>query len=351
MSFEQSNILTIDVEDYFQVSAFENISSPSTWQRRELRVEKNTDLILSLLDEHHIQATFFILGWIAERCPALVHRITVAGHEVASHGYGHQRVYNQSRTEFRDDIRKSKIILEDLTGKQILGYRAPSYSISPACFWAFDELHAAGFSYDSSIFPIRHDLYGMPDWPRFTTLIKRGENGNWSPCEEKKNAVTLLEIPITTLQIANRNLPIAGGGYFRFFPYAFTRWGLSRINKTESQPFVFYLHPWELDPEQPRMTGAPPKSRFRHYLNLHQTEKRFRQLLNDFNFTSIRESFFSTQSTTANTINPIPEFLELKPKPNPKPKYLIPNSSPPITIRFAGYKDQKAWDEYVELNR
>lgn len=349
MNFEQiRNILTIDVEDYFQVSAFENISPPSTWSQRELRVEKNTDLILSLLDEHHTQATFFILGWIAERCPALVHRINNAGHEIASHGYGHQRVYNQSRTEFRDDIRKSKKILEDLTGKQVFGYRAPSYSISPSCLWAFDELHAAGFSYDSSVFPIRHDLYGMPDWPRFTTLIKRGENGNWYPSENEDDtsATTLLEIPITTLRLAGRNMPIAGGGYFRFFPYAFTRWGLSRINNTENRPFVFYIHPWELDPEQPRMIGATPKSRFRHYLNLHQTEKRLKQLLIDFNFTSIKENYFSTSIPISSPIstNPISQ-------PNPQPQssstqnlILKPQS---LSIRLATKTDQQAWDDYV----
>jgi len=285
------NILTIDVEDYFQVSAFENISPPSTWPHRELRVEKNTDLILSLLDEHHTQATFFILGWIAERCPALVNRINEAGHEIASHGYGHQRVYNQTRTEFRTDIRKSKQILEDLTGKQVLGYRAPSYSISPSCLWAFDELHAAGFTYDSSVFPIRHDLYGMPDWPRFTTLIKRGENGNWYPCESEDNsAATLLEIPITTLRLAGKNIPIAGGGYFRFFPYPFTRWGLNRINITENQSFVFYIHPWEFDPDQPRMVGAGWKSKFRHYLNLNKTQDRFLNLLQVFKFSTISET-------------------------------------------------------------
>ena len=280
-----TNYLSIDVEDYFQVSAFEGVSPPSSWEGRELRVERNTNRVLERLDEASVKATFFILGWVAERCPELVRRIAREGHEVASHGYGHQRVTTQSRVAFREDVRRSKALLEELTGQPVTGYRAPSYSISRETGWAFDELLEAGYRYDSSIFPLRHDLYGMADWPRFAGWAVRDADGAWQPATDPctRNA-SLFAIPITTLQLAGRSLPIAGGGYFRLFPYAFTRWGLQRINRQEGQPFVFYLHPWELDPQQPRMAGARMKSRIRHYLNLHRTEDRFRALLRDFAF-------------------------------------------------------------------
>lgn len=286
------NYLSIDVEDYFQVSAFENVSPPSSWSARELRVEQNTDKILAILNAQSVKATFFILGWVAERCPELVQRIAAEGHEIASHGYGHQRVSNQTREEFREDIRYSKALLENISGQPVIGYRAPSYSISRATFWAFDELCEAGYRYDSSIFPIRHDFYGVRDWPRFAGLAFRSADGQWhsgTPDETDKSP-RLLEVPITTLQLGRRNLPIAGGGYFRFYPYELTRWGLRRINRTEQQPFVFYLHPWEIDPAQPRMHGAKLKSRARHYLNLDKTESRFERLISDFEFTRINQS-------------------------------------------------------------
>jgi polysaccharide deacetylase family protein (PEP-CTERM system associated) len=283
-----TNLLTIDVEDYFQVSAFEKISPPSSWDRRQLRVEGNTEKVLALLDEAGVKATFFILGWVAERCPGLVRRIAGEGHEIASHGNGHQRVSTQGQFEFRKDIRRSKALLEDLTGRPVLGYRAPSYSISRETFWAFDELLAAGYRYDSSIFPIRHDFYGIPDWPRFAGWAVRDGDGDWQPMDEAFSARdSLYEVPITTLRLGGKNLPIAGGGYFRLFPYALTRWGLQRINSEERQPFIFYLHPWEFDPEQPKISGAGWKSRFRHYLNLHKTEERFQQLLRDFAFAPV----------------------------------------------------------------
>ena len=242
-----------------------------------------------MLDNYNIHATFFILGWVASRCPELVKNIAAAGHEIASHGYGHQRVSNLSRIEFRDDIQRSKNLLEEITGKAVLGYRAPSYSISCQTFWAFDELLTAGYCYDSSVFPIRHDFYGIPDWPRFVGYAIRTADNCWQPSEEESGGASLLEVPITTLSLFGKNLPIAGGGYFRLFPYPITRWGLRRINQKENQPFVFYLHPWELDPDQPRMAGAPWKSRIRHYLNLDKTEKRFRRLLKDFKFRPIAE--------------------------------------------------------------
>jgi polysaccharide deacetylase family protein (PEP-CTERM system associated) len=251
-------------------------------------VERNTEKILELLAERDIKATFFVLGWVAARCPALVQRIAAAGHEVASHGYRHQRVNTLSRGEFRDDIRSSKTLLEDLSGQPVYGYRAPSYSISAATPWAFDELHAAGYRYDSSIFPIAHDLYGIRDWPRFHRYAVKTVDGSWqSAANPVHGQPYLLEVPISTLTLAGRNLPIAGGGYFRLFPYALTRWGLQRINRTERQSFLFYLHPWEFDPSQPKMRGAGCKNNFRHYLNLHKTEGRFKRLLSDFQFTSI----------------------------------------------------------------
>ncbi len=283
-----TNFLSIDVEDYFQVSAFEQVSPPASWDSRELRVERNTDKVLALLDEASVKATFFVLGWVAERCPELVKRIAAQGHEVASHGYGHQRLINQGRQEFGKDVRRSKVILEDLVSRAVLGYRAPSYSISRQTFWAFDELHAAGYRYDSSIFPIRHDFYGIPDWPRFAGYAVKTLDGDWQAAAEAGDScAALYELPITTLQIAGKNLPIAGGGYFRLLPYGLTRRGLQRINRQDQQPFVFYLHPWEFDPDQPRMKGAGWKSRFRHYLNLHKTEARFKKLLQDFSFEPI----------------------------------------------------------------
>lgn len=285
------NALTIDVEDYFHVSAFERHVRRDEWDGYELRVERNTRRILHLLDEYSVTATFFVLGWVAERCPQLVKAIAAAGHEVASHGYGHQRVGTQTRNEFREDVLRSKDLLEDLTGLPVFGYRAPSYSISRNTFWAFDELYAAGYRYDSSVFPVRHDFYGIPDWPRFSGWAVKEESGDWQPrSEENSEKPRLRELPITTLRLGGKSLPIAGGGYFRLFPYAFSRWGLQQINRQERKPFVFYLHPWELDPGQPKIIGAGAKSRFRHYLNLHKTEARFRRLLQDFSFAPISQS-------------------------------------------------------------
>lgn len=282
-----TNYLTIDVEDYFHVSAFENISPPDTWEGREWRVERNTEKILLILDEYQIKATFFILGWVAERYPKLVQQIARQGHEVASHGYLHQRVSVQNRKTFREDIRRSKGLLENQIGSSVFGYRAPSYSITRQTAWAFDELVEAGFQYDSSIFPMKHDFYGISDWPRFSGYAVKKDR-HWiasqSPQDGEK---TIREIPITTLRLGQKNLPIAGGGYFRLLPYTITHWGLQRINQQEQQPFVFYLHPWEIDPQQPQMVGAGLKSNMRHYLNLSKTEQRFRRLLSDFAFQSI----------------------------------------------------------------
>jgi polysaccharide deacetylase family protein (PEP-CTERM system associated) len=282
----QINMMSIDVEDYFHVSAFESISPPSSWTEFESRVERNTDKILNILSTFDIKATFFVLGWVARFSPCLVKKIAEMGHEIASHGYGHQRVPTQTRQEFREDIRQSKSLLEDLIGKEVKGYRAPSYSICLNTLWAFDELVEAGYSYDSSVFPIKHDFYGIPDWPRFPFSLQRTE-GSWAPgCSQNLNC-EIIEVPISTLDKGGRNIPIAGGGYFRLYPYAMTRMGLNQINNQEQRPFVFYIHPWEFDPDQPRMKNAGMKSRFRHYLNLHKTEGRFTRLVQDFKFSTI----------------------------------------------------------------
>lgn len=283
------NMLSIDVEDYFHVSAFERISPPHSWSNFESRVENNTETILDILSQANVRATFFVLGWVADNSPQLIKKIAEYGHEVACHGYGHQRVSTQSRQEFREDIRKSKSLLEDLTGHPVSGYRAPSYSICHKSLWAFDELVEAGFRYDSSVFPVRHDFYGIANWPRFMFPLRKIADGNWAPGDEMSSVADLIEIPISTLNKAGRNLPIAGGGYFRLYPYALTKMGLNLINTQENQPFVFYLHPWEFDADQPRMKHAGIKSRLRHYLNLKKTRSRFSRLVRDFNFSAIED--------------------------------------------------------------
>ena len=292
------NFLSIDVEDYFQVSAFESVSPPEAWENFEYRVDRNTEKILDILEDFDTKATFFILGWVAEHFPGLIKKISSQGHEIASHGFGHRRVTNQTRHEFRNDIRRSKCLLEDLSGSKVFGYRAPSYSIGLNTLWAFDELFEAGYLYDSSVFPVRHDLYGIHDWPRFPFRVIRDEKGLWAPesGRDEKNSREIFEVPIATLKLGGRNLPIAGGGYFRLFPYSFTRWGLQRINYKDKRPFVFYMHPWEIDPDQPRMTGAGFKSRFRHYINLQKTEGRLRSLLSDFSFSALCDLFSDRSS-------------------------------------------------------
>jgi polysaccharide deacetylase family protein (PEP-CTERM system associated) len=261
-----TNALTIDVEDYFQVSAFAPYIARADWDRRECRVERNVDRILALLDEHDTEATFFTLGWVAERYPQLVRRIAEQGHEIASHGYGHQRASDLSPAEFRADIERAKAVLEDLSGSEVAGYRAPSFSIGPGNLWALEALARAGHRYSSSIYPIRHDHYGMPDAPRFAHQAADG----------------LIEVPITTLRLFNRNLPSSGGGYFRLLPYALSRWMLRQVNSADGESAVFYFHPWEIDPDQPRIAGIDRKTRFRHYVNIHRMERRLQSLLGDF---------------------------------------------------------------------
>ena len=261
-----TNALTIDVEDYFQVSAFAPYIARADWDQRECRVERNVDRILALLDDQDTEATFFTLGWIAERYPQMVRRIASQGHEVASHGYGHERASDLSRAAFLADVSRAKGVLEDLTGTEVAGYRAPSFSIGPGNMWALDSLARAGYRYSSSIYPIRHDHYGMPDAPRFAHQAADG----------------LIEIPITTLRLFNRNLPSSGGGYFRLLPYALSRWMLRQVNATDKESAVFYFHPWEIDPGQPRIAGIDRRTRFRHYVNIHRMERRLQSLLGDF---------------------------------------------------------------------
>lgn len=263
-----NNFLTIDVEDYFQVSAFEDIIANDEWHSMEQRVERNTLQILEILNNHAVKATFFIVGWIAEKFPHLVKTIHQQGHAIGCHSYWHRKVYTLTLDEFRTDTLKAKTILETIIDEPVFGYRAPSYSITEKSLWAIDILEELGFTYDSSIFPVHHDTYGIPGAPRFSYIHANG----------------LIEHPLSTVRIMGQTIPVSGGGYFRLFPYWFTRRALRTINQKEGKPFIFYLHPWEIDPEQPRMQRAKILSKFRHYNNLKRTSARLNQLLSDFRF-------------------------------------------------------------------
>jgi len=264
------NTLTVDVEDYFHVSAFAKNINQQDWDNYPLRVEANTRQLLDLFDEHEVKATFFVLGWVAERSRELIKDIANKGHEIACHGYSHQLVYNQTPEVFREETLRSKHLLEDIAQAPVRGYRAASYSITSRSLWALDILAEAGFDYDSSIFPVRHDRYGIPDAPELPHRMKT------------PNGHSIVEFPLSTAKLLKYKLPVAGGGYFRLYPYAVTKAGLSQINRKQ-QPFVFYLHPWEIDPAQPRIS-ASLFSRFRHYNNLDKCEARLRRLLSDFEF-------------------------------------------------------------------
>lgn len=264
------NALTVDVEDYFQVSAFAESIDQKDWDNHPLRVENNTRKILDMFDEAGQKATFFVLGWVAERQKDLVLEIANRGHEVACHGYSHQLIYNQTIDVFREETVRAKAILEDIIQKPVLGYRAASYSITEKSKWALDVLAESGFVYDSSIFPVRHDRYGMPDTPEHPYKL------------ETPAGHSIIEFPLSTAKIINYRLPIAGGGYFRLYPYWLSKMGLSQINR-QKKPFIFYLHPWEVDPDQPRI-DASWFSRFRHYNNLDKCENRLKNLLEDFQF-------------------------------------------------------------------
>ncbi len=277
--------MTVDVEDYFQVEAFSHQVDRSDWMDFESRIERNVDRLLQQFSDHNARGTFFTLGWTAERYPALIKRIIDAGHELASHGYDHTRVDRQSPDKFRLDVRKTKQILEDVGGVEVRGYRAASFSISNKTPWVFQILADEGYRYSSSIYPIHHDLYGMPSAPRFA----------YTPDENCE----FLEVPITTLSLLSRKLPCGGGGYFRLYPYAFSRWAMRRVNRKDHQPCVFYLHPWEIDPDQPRMPNLSPKTRFRHYLNLRRMEDRLHRLLRDFTWDRMDRIFLGDSSGAA----------------------------------------------------
>lgn len=270
------NAMSCDVEEYFQVAAFERQIRPEDWSRYPSRVAHNTGRVLDLFATKGVRATFFVLGWIAERHPALVRRIVSEGHELASHGYDHTRVINMDPARFREDVTRTKRILEDVGGVEIRGYRAPSYSIGADNLWALDVLQETGHRYSSSIYPIRHDLYGMPEAPRFAFRTRPH---------------AILEFPVTTVECAGHKLPAGGGGYFRLLPYGVYRWGLRRVNTRDRQPGIFYFHPWEVDAEQPRVADAPLKSRFRHYVNLGTMEARLARLLDDFRWDRIDSVF------------------------------------------------------------
>lgn len=269
------NILTVDVEEYFHPNAMDGVVDPARWDELPRRVERNTHRLLDVLAAHDVQATFFVLGWVAERLPRLVGEIARRGHEVACHGYAHRLAYRLGPQRFRDDVRRGKALLEDCLGAPVIGFRAASYSIVAGALWALDVLIEEGFAYDSSIFPVRHDLYGIPGFPRFAVRLRRA-------------AGEIVEIPPSTVRLLGRTWPVAGGGYFRLLPYAVTRRAIRRVNQRDRAPALVYVHPWELDVEQPRL-HASRLSRFRQYTNLHRTEARLRRLLDEFAFAPIRD--------------------------------------------------------------
>lgn len=268
------NAMSVDVEDYFHVSALAPAAPRSAWDSFESRVVANTERLLALFESAGVTATFFTLGWVADRQPALVQRIAALGHEIASHGYAHELVYDLGPDRFREDVRRAKATLEAIIASPVEGYRAPSYSITTRSLWALDVLVEEGYTYDASIFPIRHDRYGIPNAPRHVHRLQRAVG-------------SLVEAPPSTVRLTRFNLPIAGGGYFRLLPYRYTAWGVRRVNHDEQKPVFFYLHPWEIDPDQPRLR-AGWLSRLRHYRNLHLTERRLVQLMRDFRFAPVR---------------------------------------------------------------
>ncbi len=270
------NAFTVDVEDYFQVSAFENHVHRDQWNQWESRVEANTQRMLKLLDRHDVKGTFFVLGWVAQRYPQIVREIHACGHEIGSHGYWHRLIYEHSPSAFRDDLRRSRDVLEDAAGVRVVCHRAASFSITARSLWALEILVEEGFSVDSSIFPIHHDRYGMPSAPRRLHRLATPAGGLW-------------EFPPAVARLARMNLPVSGGGYFRLYPLWWTGYCLGRINRREGQPFVFYLHPWEIDPQQPRIPVPSRLSRFRQYVGLGKTEDKLDRLLSTFRFGRISD--------------------------------------------------------------
>ncbi len=300
--YDMKNALSVDVEEYFQVSAFGSLIRQSDWPSHESRIEGPLHRLLDLFDRFETRATFFVVGWTAEQHPELIREIHRRGHEVASHSFAHQLIYNMTPEAFRDDLTRCKKILEDLTGEGILGFRAPTYSITAASFWALDILIEEGFRYDSSIFPIHHDRYGVPASPRHPHLIKR-EKGE------------ILEFPLSTVRLFGTNVPIAGGGYMRLFPYRFMRWGLQRINREEGKPAIVYFHPWEIDSEQPKQSVGL-LTRFRHYYNLRRMHEKIRRLLADFSFGPVREVLEDAiKHPGKDKGQPLSEAVEIETKP------------------------------------
>lgn len=267
------NALSVDVEDWFQVGAFEKTIDRADWDGLAHRVERNTDKVLALFADAGVSATFFTLGWVAERYPALMRRIVDAGHELASHGYDHQRVFTFAPEDWRADLRKSRAILEDASGTAVTGYRAPSFSIDTRTPWAHTILAEEGYAYSSSVAPVKHDHYGWPDSPRFA----------WKPCADSP----LIELPVTTARFARRTLAAGGGGFFRLLPYAFSRWAIRQVNGDAQRPAIIYFHPWEIDPDQPRVANAPLRSKVRHYSNLSVMAPKLRRLARDFRWTRV----------------------------------------------------------------
>ncbi|HEU5192069.1 MAG TPA: XrtA system polysaccharide deacetylase [Methylomirabilota bacterium] len=274
------NALTFDVEEYFHAEAFARVLRPEEWPTLESRVTRSTERLLDILDRERVRATFFVLGWVAERHPGLVREIASLGHEIACHGYGHRMIQHLSRPDFERDVTRAKRALEDAVGRPVLGYRAPTFSIMRATLWSLDVLIEAGFRYDSSIFPVVHDRYGIPDAPRFPHRRKAPSGGE------------ITEFPMSTMTVLGRRLPVAGGGYFRLFPYRVTRRAIARINE-ERQPAMVYLHPWEFDPDQPRLPVGP-LTRFRHLVNVGKTESRLRRLLGEVSFAPASEVLAET---------------------------------------------------------
>lgn len=270
------NAMSVDVEEYFQVSAFENHVARGDWEQMPSRLAANIDRILALFDSKGVKATFFSLGWVCERHPEIIRRIVDEGHELASHGHDHMRVWNLGLDKFREDVSDTRKRLEDTGGIAVTGYRAPSFSIGAQSLWAYDALRAAGYKYSSSVFPIRHDHYGLPSAPRFPFRIQPAD---------------ILEIPMSSVTMFGRNWPCSGGGYFRLLPLAYSTWAARRINSRDGMPAMFYFHPWEIDPDQPRVAGLPLKARFRHYVNLSRFESRLSQLLDDFRWARVDDVY------------------------------------------------------------
>jgi polysaccharide deacetylase family protein (PEP-CTERM system associated) len=261
------NALSVDVEDWFQVGAFEDVIARDSWESLPGRVEANTDRVLDLFDQAGVKATFFTLGWVAERHPGLVRRIVDKGHEIASHGWDHRRVFSMTEPEFREDLKRARAAIEEAAGQGVTGYRAPSFSIDARTPWAHRVLAEQGYTYSSSVAPIAHDHYGWRESPRFA----------WRPVE----GAELIELPVTTVDAAGRRLAAGGGGFFRLLPYRFSSWAISRVNRREQRPAIFYFHPWEMDPDQPRVANAPLKSKLRHYTNLSVMGPKLLKLLRD----------------------------------------------------------------------